>query len=274
MKYILVTGAASGIGKAITETMARRGWKVFAADQNKEVLRSMEAKNIIPIYMDVTKEKTIIDAFIKVAKETLYLDVIINSAGIRYITSLIEEDLNKLQKAIDVNLIGMIRVNNLFFSLLNKETGRIINISSESGWISPSPFNGVDSISKHAVDAYNDTLRRELNFLGVKVIKIEPGPFKTPMRQNTIDSFKELIDNTKYYKNELKNMSRLMKNEFKNSENIKYLLYSIVQACESKKPKIRYRVKNNISLVLMNLLPEYIIDKIYYNKLKPKKAIK
>lgn len=268
MKYMLVTGAASGIGKAITETMARRGWKVFATDQNKEVLRSMQAKNIIPIYMDITKEKTILDAFMKVAKETLYLDVIINSAGIRYINSLIEDDLNNFKKAMDVNLLGMMRVNNIFFPLLNKETGRIINISSESGWLSPSPFNGVDSISKHAVEAYNDTLRRELNFLGVKVIKIEPGPFKTPMRQNTIDSFKELIDNTKYYKEELKNMSKLMKNEFKSSKNIKYLLYSIIQACESSKPKIRYRVKNNLSLVLMNLLPETIIDRIYFNKLK------
>ncbi len=268
MKYILVTGAASGIGKSISETMARRGWKVFAADKNSEVLRSMEAKNIIPIYMDVTDEKSIIDAFMKVSKETLYLDIIINSAGIRYISSLIEDDLNKLKKAVDVNLLGMMRVNNVFFPLINKETGRIINISSESGWLSPSPFNGADSISKYAVEAYNDTLRRELNFLGVKVIKIQPGPFKTPMRQDTIDSFKESLDNTKYYKNELKSMSKIMKGEFKSSNNIKCLLKSIIHACESEKPKRCYRVKNNISLVLMNLLPESLIDKIYFNKLK------
>ena len=268
MKYILVTGAASGIGKAITETMARRGWKVFAADKNKEILRSMEAKNIIPIYMDVTKEKTILDAYLKVAKETLYLDVIINGAGIRYISPLIESNINEFKKAIDVNLLGMMRVNNIFFPLLKKELGRIINISSETGWLSPSPFNGVDSISKYAVEAYNDTLRRELKFLGVKVIKIEPGPFKTPMRQNMISSFKESIDNTKYYKNELKAMSEIMKNEFKSSKDIKYLLYSVVQACESKKPKISYRVKNNVRFILINLLPECLIDKIYIKKLK------
>ena len=255
MKYILITGAASGIGKSITETMARRGWKVFATDQNKDVLRSMEAKNIIPIYMDVTKEKTILNAFMKVA-------------GVRYINSLIEDDLNKFKKTIDVNLMGMMRVNNIFFPLINKESGRIINISSETGRFSPMPFNGVDSIGKYATEAYNDTLRRELNFLGVKVIKIEPGPFKTPMRQNTIDSFKSSLENTKYFKNELKAMSKLMKNEIKNSKDIKYLLYSVIHACESNKPKICYRVKNNITLVLMNLLPECLIDKIYLNKLK------
>lgn len=268
MKYMLITGAASGLGKSITETMARRGWKVFAADKNKEILRSMEAKNIIPIYMDITKEKTIFDAFMKAAKETLYLDVIINSAGIRYINPLIEDDLSELKKAIDVNLLGMIRVNNVFFPLLNKETGRIINISSETGWMSPLPFNGVDSISKHAVEAYNDTLRRELRSLGVKVIKIQPGPFKTPMRQGMIESFKSSIDNTKYYKKELKAMSEIMKDEFKKSSDIKYLLYSIVQACESKNPKSCYKVRNNINMTLINLLPESIVDKIYFNKIK------
>lgn len=263
MRYMLVTGAASGIGKAITETMARRGWKVFAADQNKEVLRSMEAKNIIPIYMDLLKEKTILDAFMKVAKETLYLDVIINCAGVRYISPLIEDDLDRFEKAISINLLGMIRVNNIFFPLLNKETGRIINMSSETGWLSPSPFNGIDSISKHAVETYNDTLRRELNFLGIKVIKIEPGPFKTPMRQKTIDSFKQSIDNTKYYKNELKSMSKLMKQEFKGLKDMKHLLYSVIQACEAKKPKKCYKVKNNVRMILLNLLPENIIDNFY-----------
>ena len=206
----------------------------------------------------------------KVAKETLYLDAIINCAGIRYITSLIEDSPKNIERALDVNLIGMIRVNNVFFSILNKENGRIINISSESGWMSPSPFNGVDSISKYAVEAYNDTLRRELNFLGVKVIKIEPGPFKTPMRQNTIDSFKETLENTKYFKEELKAMSKFMKTEFKSTSNIKHLMNAIIDACESKNPKICYRVKNNKDLIAMNLLPEESIDKVYFNELKKK----
>jgi NAD(P)-dependent dehydrogenase (short-subunit alcohol dehydrogenase family) len=270
MKYLLVTGAASGIGKAIVETMARRGWKVFATDKNKDVLRSMEAKNIIPIYMDVTKDKSVLDAFMKVAKETLYLDAIINCAGVRYISSLIEDDPKKVEKALNVNVIGMMRVNNVFFPLLNKEEGRIINMSSESGWLSPSPFNGADSISKYAVEAYNDTLRRELNFLGVKVIKIEPGPFKTPMRQDTIDSFKESLENTKYFKEELKALSKIMKSEFKSTSNIKHLMNTIIKACESKNPKICYRVRNNKDLVALNLLPEESIDKVYFNELKKK----
>lgn len=263
MKYILVTGAASGIGKMIVETMARRGWMVFATDVNEEILNILKGKNIIPIYMDVTKEKTIIDAYRKVAHETLYLDVVLNCAGIGLMSSLIEEDVKKIEKVMNINLFGMIRVNKIFFPLIPKTTGRIVTISSECGWMSPSPFNGPYIMSKYAVEAYNDSLRRELNILGIKVIKIQPGSFKTAMHKKTIDNFKELVDNTKYYKAELKNMSKMMRKELKNVNDPKYLINAVINACEKEKPKLCYKVKNSPSMSFINLLPEKVIDNIY-----------
>lgn len=267
MKYILITGAASGIGKMITEVMARRGWFVFAADVNKDALESLKSKNIFPIYMDITKEKTIEDAYRKVAHETLYLDVIINCAGIGLMSSLVEEDISKIEKIMDINLFGMIRVNKIFFPLLPKETGRIVTISSECGWMSPSPFNGPYIMSKYAVEAYNDSLRRELNILGIKVIKIQPGSFKTAMHKNTIENFKELVESTKYFKSELKAMSKMMRKELKNTNDPKYLLNAVIKACESNNPKLNYRVKNSPSMTLINMLPEKVIDNIYSKSL-------
>ncbi len=267
MKYILVTGAGSGIGKMIAECMARRGWMVFAADINKEALESLKSKNIFPIYMDITKESTIEDAYRKVAHETLYLDVILNCAGVGLMSSLVEEDIKKIEKVMDINLFGMIRVNKVFFPLLPKESGRIITISSECGWMSPSPFNGPYIMSKYAVEAYNDSLRRELNILGIKVIKIQPGSFKTAMHKNTIDNFKELVENTKYFKAELKSMSKMMRKELKNTNDPKYLMNAVVKACEAEKPKLNYRVKNSPSMTIINLLPEKTIDNIYLKSL-------
>lgn len=266
MKYILVTGAASGIGKMITEAMARRDWIVFAADVNEEAMGSLKRRNIIPIFMDVTKEKSIEDAYRKVAKETIYLDIIINSAGLGSMSSLIEENIDKIQSVLDVNLFGTARVNKMFFPLLSKETGRIINISCECGWMSPSPFNGPYNISKHALEAYNDTLRRELNILGIKVIKIQPGSFKTPMHKKTISDFKDLVDNTKFFKYELKMMSKIMRKELKNINDPKYLISAIVDACESPRPKICYRVKTSRNLRFINSLPERLIDLVYLKK--------
>ncbi len=263
MKYVLITGAASGLGKMMAETLSKKDYTVFACDYNKELLSEFDIKNIIPIYMDVTNQKTIDDAYRKVAKETLYLDVIINNAGVGLMASFIEEEIKDLERIMDINLFGMIRVNKTFYSLLDKEDGRIINISSECGWMSPAPFNGPYIMSKYAVEGYNDSLRRELGILGIKVIKIQPGSFKTAMHKSTVVNFKELVNKTKHYKSTLKKMSSMMRNELKNAHNPKYLMKAVIDACESKNPKICYRVKNSPSMTLINLFPESFIDKIY-----------
>ena len=103
MKYILVTGAASGIGKKITETLSRRDWIVFAADINKNIINNYNHKNIIPIYLDIANEKSVEDAYREIAKNTLYLDVIINCVAINIISPLIEGGLNKIEDVINVN---------------------------------------------------------------------------------------------------------------------------------------------------------------------------
>ncbi len=77
--------------------------------------------------------------------------------------------------------MGTVRVNRALFPLVLARKGRIVNISSETGWQSGMPFNGPYAMSKHAIEAYSDSLRRELMFLGVQVIKIQPGPFRTAM---------------------------------------------------------------------------------------------
>ncbi len=265
MKYILVTGASSGIGKMITETMAKRGWFVFATDSNKEALNGFKGKNITPIYMDITNEKSVSDTYREVAKSTLYLDVILNCASIPLITSLIEENLQNIENVINTNLLGMIRVTKIFFPLLDKKEGRIINISSDFGWMSPVPFNGPYTISKYGVEAYNDCLRRELSLIGIKVIKIQPGSFKTPLHKKALENFKEFSLKTKYFKPELKGMSKMLRQTLKKTNDFKYLIDAVIMACESEKPKICYRVKNDTSKMIINLLPEKVIDRIYKN---------
>lgn len=268
MKYALVTGAASGIGKAISEALSKKEWRVFACDYNKEALEEINNKNIVPIFMDVTDKKSIESAFRKILKETIYLDVIINSAGTILMSSLIEEDIEKIQRMMDVNLFGIIRVNKQFFPILRKEDGRIINISSECGWMSPTPFNGPYIMSKYALEAYNDSLRRELGMLGIRVIKIQPGSFKTSMHKDTVKNFRELSNSTKYFKKPLKTMAGMMRRELKNTNNMKYLTNAVIDAVQSKNPKICYRVKNSTSMSLINLLPEKLIDKIYSSTLE------
>lgn len=267
MKTILVTGGASGIGKNICETFLKKGYTVFATDINKELLNRFNGTNIIPIEMDVTDEKSITNAYNEINKRTEKLDVLVNNAGISRMASLIETDIKIIEKIMDINLLGMIRVNKIFFPLIQKEKGRIINISSENGWLKPAPFNGPYTISKYAVEAYNDSLRRELNFLGIKVIKIQPGSFKTAMHDDTIKYFNELKESTVSYKKQINKMGSAIERELKNANDMKCLMDVIVEAAENLNPKLCYRVKNSPQMKIMNLFSDRKIDNLYLKSL-------
>ncbi|MEG1015942.1 MAG: SDR family NAD(P)-dependent oxidoreductase [Bacilli bacterium] len=268
MKYILITGASSGIGRCLTDYFANSGkYTVLACDINKEELKLMRSKNIITYVMDVTSNKSIEEAYNKICKVTNNISVIINNAGINKMTSLIESDTDIIQSVMDINLFGMIRVNKIMFPLLNK-TSRIINMSSECGWMSPSPFNGPYIISKYALEAYNDTLRRELRFLGIKVIKIQPGAFKTNMQNNVLDSIKKAKKESILYKKVFDNLEKSAIKALEEVSNMSYLILAIEDAIESDSPKICYRVKNSRSRKFMNMFSEKTIDSIFYKHLK------
>lgn len=267
MKTILVTGGASGIGKSICETFANKDYKVFAADINTKLLSELNNENIIPIEMDVTDEKCVINAYNEVSKKTDHLDVLVNNAGISRMASLIETDIKVFEKMMDINLFGMVRVNKIFFPLVQKVKGRIINISSENGWMKPAPFNGPYAMSKYAVEAYNDSLRRELNFLGIKVIKIQPGSFKTAMHDDTIKYFNELKESTTLYKKQVNNMGKTIKRELGNANDMKYLMNAVIKAAENPTPKLCYRVKNSPQMKRMNLFSDKKIDELYLRSL-------
>lgn len=158
--------------------------------------------------------------------------------------------------------MGIMRVNKRFFPLILSKKGRIINISSELGWMSPTPFNGLYTMTKYALEAYNDTLRRELNDIGIKVIKIQLGSFKPNMHEEIKNNYTNLVNNTKYFKKNLNSLHKFITKEFKHN-NPKYLIKVILDACNNPKPKICYRVKNNLYMRIINLLPEKIIDNIY-----------
>ena len=87
--------------------------------------------------------------------------------------------------------------------LLLVQKGRVIILSSEVARQSAAPFNGIYAISKHALEAYSDSLRRELNYLDIKVVKIQPGPFKTDMTKKAEQQFREVQKESIYFKIQL-----------------------------------------------------------------------
>jgi len=265
MKYALLTGAGGGLGGAGAKALAKAGWTVFAADINKAALEELgTTSRMIPVMLDVTNQDSVDSALETVKKTTNKLDALINFSGIHTMGSMVEGDIvNTMKKMIEVNVMGMIRVNRSFFEMIKAGGGRIINCSSECGYMKAQPFNGPYAVTKYAVEAYSDSLRRELLCQGIKVIKIQPGSFKTNIHTAAQNGFDKLYGDTNYYKNALKKMQPLMKREFKKAGDPARLAKVLLKAAERARPKANYRVKNSKLMKLMEFIPDVLLDTIY-----------
>ena len=270
MKYALFTGAGGGLGGAGARALAAAGWTVFAADINEAALAEIGREaNIIPVKLDVTSGESIAAAVAQVQKTTDRLDAVINFAGIHTMGSLVEGEIaGTLERMIDINVMGMVRVNRAFFGMVKAGGGRIINCSSECGYMKSQPFNGPYTVTKYAVEAYNDSLRRELLCQDVPVVKIQPGSFKTNMHSDAAAGFDKLYNSTQYYQKALGKMKPMMEMEFKMASDPKYLVQALLKAAQAKRPRINYRVKNSKLLGLVELVPDKLLDAIYGMMLK------
>ena len=271
MKYALVTGATSGLGKEIAKRVSESGWYVFACGRNENSLNELRNTTYVhPLCVDVTKQESINAAFEEVSKVTDRLDAIINFSGVQQMASLVEGNIDIVSDMLEVNLMGMVRMNKTFFPLIKNANGRIINCSSECGWMTPQPFNGPYTLSKYAVEAYNDSLRRELMFVDVPVIKIQPGSFKTAMHGTTAKSFDRLSKSTTMYSDVLDKMKFMMDIELKMANDPKYLVDAVMKALESETPKQKYRVKNSPILGFVEIWHPEIVDTTYKKVLSSK----
>jgi NAD(P)-dependent dehydrogenase (short-subunit alcohol dehydrogenase family) len=262
-KYILITGAMGGIATSTIQLLSNEGWHIFAADINPAILAFFkEDENITPLIVDITDAKSVEEAYILVESITSGLDAILNMAGLLSIGSLVELPVEEVKKVMDINLFGTYTINKQFLPLLINKKGRIINLSSEVGQQTAAPFNGAYSMSKHALEAYSDALRRELSFIDIKVIKIQPGPIKTAMTKNAHSLFKEAESNSILFKKNLAKGIPYIPKVYKNAKDPVIVARIINKALSTKNPKIAYLIKPDIPRYILDLLPDKWVDKI------------
>jgi NAD(P)-dependent dehydrogenase (short-subunit alcohol dehydrogenase family) len=198
-RSVVITGAAGGLGSATVRRLAGNGWRVFAADLDSPALHALAGDAVEVIPVDVTDETSVDLMRAAVTRATDRLDAVVNFAGILGIGPLVEIPTADFRRVLDVNVVGTFQVNRALFPLLQAGKGRIVLMSSETGWQPSMPFNGPYAMSKHAVEAYGDSLRRELLMLGVAVVKIQPGAFRTGMVESIMGRFAKLADDSTYF---------------------------------------------------------------------------
>ncbi len=256
-RTVLVTGAAYGIGKAITEFLVSKGDVVIAADFDaKGLTKYDQMDNIHPILMDVTNLDSIKKAVEEVKKLTNGIDGLVNNAGLFFGGPLVEVEIADFEKIFDVNVLGYIRVTKAFFNLLKNKKGRVVNMSSEVGRIA-FPFNGPYSMTKYAVEAFTDSLRREFMFLGMKVIAIQPGAIDTSLPEKTVESYRKYLKDSEFEKEMSRVWGVLDKEKYADP---KFVAKKVYKAVHKKNPRKRYRVKNNKQRKFLEFLPESWAD--------------
>ena len=178
-KAILITGASSGIGRNIAETLAGKGYFVYAGARKQADLDELDKiPNIQAVRLDVTRQDEIDAAVATVRAGGKGLYGLVNNAGILTLGPITEIEEDELAWILNVNLMGVYRVTKAFAPLIIESRGRICNISSIAGVLSGrfwAPYN----MSKHALESYTDDLAAEMELFGVEVSAINPGNYKS-----------------------------------------------------------------------------------------------
>jgi NAD(P)-dependent dehydrogenase (short-subunit alcohol dehydrogenase family) len=186
-KAVLITGASSGLGRVMAETLAADGYFVYAGariDKDLEELSAIE--NIQGVRLDVNKQDQI-DAAVKIVSEAgrgLY--GLVNNAGVAVVQPLIEIEEEDFDFQMNVNVYGPYRVTRAFAQLIIESKGRISTIGSISGTLSSATW-GPYSMTKFAMEAFADALADEMRPFGVQVSLIEPGAYRSDIGKSALE---------------------------------------------------------------------------------------
>ena len=179
MRWVLVTGASSGIGNATARYLAERGCRVYGTVRNGQAAaRLREIPNVTPLRCDVTKPDEIAGAVRMVTDAGHGLYGLVNNAGLGDLGMLSTWTDEELFHMFDVNVFGPFRMTNAFLPLLVESKGRIVNIGSQGGMLAKN-YYGPYTMTKHAIEAYTETLRVELDPYGVLASVVQPGGIAT-----------------------------------------------------------------------------------------------
>ena len=273
-RTVLVTGTSSGIGRGLCQALIKRGYKVFGTVRNRKdatELKKEFGENLDALLVDVTDEKQVIKAKEKVQNylNGKPLTALINNAGIATLGPVEFLPTSDFKKQLDTKILGTFLCTKIFLPLLGTNNnlignpGRIVNISSILGGKIGSPFMSGYCASKHAVEAFSESLRRELKPYRIKVIIVAPGSVSTPIWKEV----KKQKDQNKYHKTKygisFKKILNSLESFDQNSLSMKQLTSIIIKSVEIKNPKIRYNPTKDPIQKLWPYIPKKIMDSFF-----------
>jgi NAD(P)-dependent dehydrogenase (short-subunit alcohol dehydrogenase family) len=181
-KTWFITGASSGLGLAFAEHALKRGYSVVATARNVTALRALADRapdRVLAIALDVTRQVDAETVVAAAVRRFGRIDVLVNNAGYGLVGAFEETSDQELRAIMETNFFGAMSVTRAALPILRAQrSGAIVNISSLGGQLSFAGFSAY-SASKFAMEGVSEALAQEVAPLGIKVLIVEPGQFRT-----------------------------------------------------------------------------------------------
>ena len=199
-KLVVITGAGSGIGKAIAFEFAKNGYQLLLLDRSGNAAE-LDLPMAMAKQVDVTNMEDFKNAVIEAEKKFGPVGCLVNNAGVMLLGRLENQDPKEWQKMFDVNVLGVLNgIKSVLNPMLERKSGTIVNISSIAGK-KTFPDHAAYCATKFAVHALTENLRQESAKYGVRCVTIAPGVVETSLLTHTTS--KEIKDSYTDWKEQM-----------------------------------------------------------------------
>lgn len=253
-KVVIITGASSGIGKALAEKYAAEGWNLVLAarriDRLKELEHRLTHTEVLSVKTDVTKETDCQAMVDKAAEKFGRIDVLINNAGISMRALFTNTEMEVMHQVMNVNYWGTVNCTKYALPHILKQKGSLVGVISVGGYIGLPGRTGY-SASKFAVRGFLETLRIENLKTGLHVLIAAPGFTASEIRKSALTANGARQGDTP--RNENKMMS---------AEECAHHIYKAVE--KRKRQLILTFLEGKFTVFLSKIMPRFL-DKLNYN---------
>ncbi|MBB4524186.1 UNVERIFIED_ORG: NAD(P)-dependent dehydrogenase (short-subunit alcohol dehydrogenase family) [Rhizobium sophorae] len=192
-----ITGASSGLGRALAEAVLARGWRAAMTARRPGTLADLTAEHgdrALALALDVTDSNSIAGAVHDAETHFGVIDVLVNNAGYGYLSAIEEGDDAEIRAQFETNVFGLIAVTKQVLpGMRSRRQGHIFNVSSLGGLVAFAA-TGYYHATKFAVEGLSESLSHEVKSLGIDVTILEPGAFRTDWAGRSMVESSTIID--------------------------------------------------------------------------------
>ncbi|MFI5931806.1 SDR family NAD(P)-dependent oxidoreductase [Actinoplanes sp. NPDC051494] len=267
-KLIVVTGASTGLGAAAARELARRGFHVLAGVRRDADADAVRAAGVEPVILDITEPGHVAALAARIAAGPGPLHALVNNAGIQVNGPVETLPMDRWRQVFEVNLFGHVAVTQALLPALLRGRGRVINISSIGGRVAM-PTYGAYAGAKFALEAVSDSLRREVEPLGVRVVVVEPGGVRTEMAGRGVATATELAagmtpEQHERYGGLVHAINTLMTTGTASGLTADAAARVVAKAVTARRPRTRYTAGRDAAMLigLARFLPDRVLDRV------------